>query len=62
MSISISFLVGAIWQVAIDQDLGAGRDSPNNSQLVFKTFKLAQLLRNILFDRVTKIRGTVGSF
>ena len=34
MSISISFLVGAIWQVAIHQDLGAGRDPPNNLQLV----------------------------
>ena len=27
MSISISFLVGAIWQVAIHQDFGAGRVS-----------------------------------
>ena len=87
MSISISFLVGAIWQVAIHQDVGAWRDSPREqwlqvsgsggtrnvehsceenltvpqepgftSQLTagFKTFKLGQLLRNILFARVTK--------
>lgn len=64
MSISISFLVGAIWQVAIHQDFGSLGDSPNISEMVSKHSNLPNFIEEyfVLVSSDKKIRGTVWGF